>query len=254
MLTDTPSVTVTILAKDKAKVLPQWLENLKQWDYPKNRIQLYVRTNDNTDDTEAILKEWINKNVGEYQSYHYDASSINEQLVRYKVHEWNATRFKALAQVRNESVTFAKMETDFYFSIDVDNFIKPDTLSTLVGYNLPVVAPLLYDAGETSYSNYHNVATPNGYYHENLEYYTIHRGKVRGLVLCDVVHCTYLVRSDVLEHLNYADGTEDYEYVIASRNLRKAGIPQYLDNSQLYGWLTMKEDVGAVMRKMEMFK
>jgi len=228
---------------------------LKNWDYPKNRISLFIRSNDNTDDTQAILEAWVEKNWDGYYEVVEDYQSVNPEVKQYGVHQWNATRFKALAQVRNESVVYAiENGNHFYFSIDVDNFIKPDTLSTLVKYDLPVVAPLLYDAAETPYSNYHNKATPKGYYEENPAYYPIWEGKVRGLILCDVVHCTYLVRYDVLQHLNYADGTEDYEYVIASRNLRNAGIPQYLDNSQLYGWLTMKEDVAAVMRKMEMFK
>ena len=51
-----PTVLIHILAKDKAAMLPAWLEqNLEKIQYPKDRIILYFRTNNNNDDTAKIL-------------------------------------------------------------------------------------------------------------------------------------------------------------------------------------------------------
>ena len=47
------------------------------------------------------------------------------------------------------------------------------------------------------------------------------------------------------------DGTDDYEYVIFSRNLRKNGIPQYLENSYVSGYLTLTENLEAIEKAME---
>jgi hypothetical protein len=54
---------------------------------------------------------------------------------------WNATRFKVLARLRQESVNRALQNgCDYYFVVDTDNFIKPNTLKDLIAPGLPIVA------------------------------------------------------------------------------------------------------------------
>jgi len=59
----------------------------------------------------------------------------------------------------------------------------------------------------------------------------------------EVIHCTYLVRSEVLNIASYIDNTSRYDYVIFSDTLRKAGIPQYIDNRRIYGKLTFCDTI-----------
>jgi len=61
-----PIVFVAVLAKQKEIVLPYWLDCLEALDYPKKRMILYVRSNNNTDATEAILRGWIAEHGKEY--------------------------------------------------------------------------------------------------------------------------------------------------------------------------------------------
>ena len=56
-----------------------------------------------------------------------------------------------------------------------------------------------------------------------------------------MVHCTYLVRADVIPELTYEDESQRHEYVVFSDSARKAGIPQYFDNRQIYGYITFGE-------------
>ena len=49
-----------------------------------------------------------------------------------------------------------------------------------------------------------------------------------------VIHCTYLVRADVMADLTYEEDSVRHEYVVFSNSARKAGIPQYIDNRQVY--------------------
>lgn len=248
-----PIVFVAILAKQKAKMLPAWLQSLSQWDYPKDRIILYVRSNNNTDDTEQILRDWVAENGKWYRHVTEDYRDIDANVQDFLVHEWNPTRFKALGQIREDSINLAwQADADFYWVVDVDNFVKPHTLRRMVGHNLPVIAPMLYsaDVEQTAYSNYHIVTTQFGYYFEDVRYYQILKQEIKGLIVCDVVHCTYLVRKDVFEHVRYLDDTQDYEYVIFSRTLRNLGIPQYLDNQEVYGWLSTRENLKAIQDKL----
>ena len=63
-----------------------------------------------------------------------------------------------------------------------------------------------------------------------------------------VVHCTYLIRAACLPALSYIDASARHEYVIFSESARKAGVPQYLDNRQVYGYLSLTEDPGPAAR------
>jgi hypothetical protein len=234
-------VLFTILAKDKADFLPTYLECLYNQDYPKNKIHLYIRTNDNNDNTEEILTDFINKYGNLYASIFFDSSSVNEELKKYKQHEWNIIRFKLLGAIRQESINYAIKNNLHYFIADCDNFISNNTLSNM--FNLKnlnsVVSPMLVSS--TNYSNYHNIVDENGYMkHDNL-YHNILGKEIKGLIECNVVHCTYFIPYNLLNFVNYDDNSNRYEYVIFSDVLRKNKIPQFLDNRENYGFLTLKD-------------
>jgi hypothetical protein len=97
---------------------------------------------------------------------------------------------------------------------------------------LPVVGPLLRNGDDPNsfYSNYHFITDENGYFKNSNYYYDILYGYMKGLIEVEVIHCTYLVRNEVLDKVCYDDGSGRYEYVIFSDLLRKSGIPQYIDN------------------------
>jgi hypothetical protein len=56
-LVGSPRVLVAILAKQKEEFLPLYLECIESLDYPKSSIVLHIRTNNNTDGTELLLRE-----------------------------------------------------------------------------------------------------------------------------------------------------------------------------------------------------
>jgi glycosyltransferase involved in cell wall biosynthesis len=240
-----PRVLLAILAKQKEPSLPLYLECVEALDYPKSSIFLYVRTNNNTDSTEHILRDWIDRVGHLYAGVEFDTTNVADKVEQFGVHEWNPTRFRVLAQIRNISLRKAlDRACDFYFVADVDNFIRPCTLRELVALNLPIVAPFLRSISPNArYSNYHAEIDANGYYQHCDQYdWIVHRW-VRGIVEVPVVHTTYLMRADVLGELTYEDDSHRYEYVILSDVARKRAIPQYLDNRQVYGYVTF--DKGA---------
>jgi hypothetical protein len=255
-MTTEPIVFVAILAKQKEVMLPAWLESMSKWDYPKDKMIVYVRANNSTDKTNEILKAWIEANRKWYRLVVEDYTDIDTPVQDFGVHEWNPIRFKALGAIRERSIELAwQANADFYWVVDVDNFVAPHTLRTMVGHNLPVVAPLIrYALGKRNheaYANYHLLTNVNGYFLDDIRYYQVLKQEIKGLIICDVVHCTYLLRKDTFEHIRYLDGSDDYEYVIFSRTLREQGIPQFLDNQEIYGYLSLDEDVKAVTRNMK---
>ena len=104
---------------------------------------------------------------------------------------------------------------------------------------MPVVAPFLITYGW--YSNYHYTVDKNGYFEESDMYYRVYKREVAGLIKVDLVHCTYLINRQALTSASYKDWTPRHEYVIFSESIRKAGLIQYLDNREIYGYMTFAE-------------
>ena len=242
-----PRVLLAILAKQKERPLPLYLNCIEGLDYPKSAIFLYVRTNNNTDRTEQILREWVERVGPSYAGVEFDADPVAEPVEQVPPHEWNSTRFRVLGQIRNVSLQKTlEHGCDFYFVCDSDNFIRSCTLKELVALNLPIVAPFLRVTNPThGYSNFFAKTDAAGFFAGCDEYQWITRRWVRGVVEVPVVHCTYLVRSDVIPELHYLDGSDDWEFAVFCKSAREAGIPQYLDNRQMYGYITFDPESNA---------
>ncbi len=242
-----PRVLVAILAKQKEEALALYLRCIEGLDYPKSSIVLYVRTNNNTDRTEQILRDWIARIGAAYGGVEFDAAPVEEPVESFGQHEWNSTRFRVLGNIRNASLAKTSDHgCDFYFVCDVDNFIRPCTLRELVALKLPIVAPLLRVTNPHGYyANFFAETDPNGYYGNCDQYRWLLQQRVRGVFEVPLVHCTYLVRADVIPQLSYLDGSDRYEFVVFSDTARKAGIQQYIDNRQLYGYITFDANSDA---------
>jgi glycosyltransferase involved in cell wall biosynthesis len=251
-----PSVLVAILAKQMAAALPLYLQCLESLDYPKKAITLYVRTNNNTDDTERLLRAWLAQVGHLYAGVEFDAADVTEPVHEFGVREWNTQRFAVMGRLRNACLqkTLAH-RCDFLFFADVDNFVRPGTLRNLVSVNLPIVAPLLRSIEHCEeYANYFSETDESGYFAHSDQYDWVLQRRVRGLIEMPVVHCTYLVRADVIPELVYLDGSGRHEFVVFSDSARRAGIPQYIDNRQIYGYLGRDALPAQVVQARELLR
>lgn len=246
--TEPETVTIAILAKDKAHLLEEYLTCLEKQTWPKNKTHLYIRTNNNNDETATVLKNWLVKVKDLYLEIYFDESDVEESVQNYKQHEWNCVRFKVLGKIRKDSVEWAFNKRSHYFIADCDNFIKPNTIEALLKTNLPIVAPFLTD-GHSYYSNYHTAIDKNGYFANSDSYKTIFNQEIKGLFEVPVVHCTYLIRYDFLETIYYDDESYRYEYVIFSDSARKNSISQSIDNREMYGRITFAENRGDFLQE-----
>jgi hypothetical protein len=260
-----PNVFLALLVKQKEAVIPLFLESLNDWDYPKENIFIYIRTNNNTDNTKQLLEEWIEEYGDKYKGLIYNGEDVPEKVEKYDVHFWNGERFRVLGKIRQESMNQALLtDCEYYFVVDTDNFLFPETLKELVKLNLPIVAPFLRYAvalGENAdtpveaakreghmsryYSNYHDKVDDFGSIIPEDLYYKILNQEVKGLIECMCVHCTYLIKREYLSELNYLEQSDRWEYMVFSNSARDKGITQYIDNRTIYGVLTLSENIGA---------
>lgn len=260
-----PNVFLALLVKQKKAVLPLFLESLNNWDYPKENIFIYIRTNNNTDNTKQLLEEWIDKYSSEYKGCLYNSEDVPEKVEKYDIHFWNGERFRVLGKIRQESMKQALLtDCEYYFVVDIDNFLFPETLKELVKLDLPIVAPFLRYAvalGENAdtpieaakreghmsryYSNYHDKVDDFGSIIAEDVYYKILNQEIKGIIECMCVHCTYLIKREYLSELSYLEQSDRWEYMVFSNSARNKAIPQYLDNRTIYGVLTLSENIKA---------
>lgn len=233
------TVLLAILARNKAHILPKYLECLDHLEYNKKLITVYINTNNNEDNTQEILEQWAEKNKDVYRLIEFENHEV-KGMSSSRPHEWTPERFKVLATIRNKSLQKAKEhKTDYYFVVDCDNFITPFTLSHLVRKDKPIIAPMLRAVPEPNdaYSNYFCDVSETGYYKNHPDYSKILHRQMIGTFKVPVVHCTYLIKSKYLDKLNYIDNTEDYEFVIFSRTARDNHVDQYICNEKNFGVL-----------------
>lgn len=227
-----------ILAKDKEYCLDYFLQCLLNQTLNKSKIHLYIRTNDNKDNTLNVLLDFISKYGNDYASIYFNHTSIDPKLKLEENNTWNSFRFKILGKIRQDSVDYAKNNNLHYFVADIDNFIRPHTLEYMMNYKEKlVISPMLKSA--TNYSNFHYDVDKNGYLKDNPKYYDLYTYKIKGLTPVSVVHCTYFVNYNVLDKICYDDNSYRYEYVIFSDSLRKNNIIQYLANDTDYGVISL---------------
>lgn len=246
------TVLLAILAKNKAHVLPEYLNSISSLDYDKKLITVYINTNNNTDKTKEILEEWIAQNRAAYHFIIYEHHTAIDDAIT-NPHEWTTTRFKLLGSIRNKSLQQAKEHNcQYYFVVDCDNFIAPNTLKELIFANKPIVAPLLKAIPEADdiYSNYFCAIDERGYYHPHPDFIKILQREIVGTFPVPVVHCTYLIQSNYIEKLNYTDDTDDYEFVIFSRSARNNRVAQFICNKECFGTLLhFNEDISLLKEK-----
>jgi tetratricopeptide (TPR) repeat protein len=242
-LLGSPRVLVAVLANQSEKDLPLYLACIESLDYPKSSIVLYVRTYNNTDGTGRLLREWVDRVGSLYAGVEFDAADAETGVGQFGGINGIAKRCNVPGHIRKLSLgRTVQHGCDFYFVADVGNFVRCCTLRDLVALNLPIVAPFLRSIGPGGlYSNYHAAIDVNGYYEECDQYAWVLNRWVRGVLEMPVVNGTYLIRADVLGDLAYEDGTARHEYVILSESAREQGVPQYLDNRQVYGYVAFGE-------------
>jgi hypothetical protein len=246
------TVMITILARNKAHVLPLYLKCIERLDYPKEKIHLYVHTNDNIDDTEDILRKWLSKMFGKYASY--ELVTTNEQILHddnTDAHHWikNRKRLDVLARIRQQSFYKAvNSKCDYYFVADCDNFLLPHTLKSLISCNKPFVAPILHCIGDPKFSNFF-LDDNFSNWDENEMYQNIISMKNRNMHQVHIAHCTYLIQVKVIHKLTYiSKHPGEWEFLTLSKSAHAQGIPQHIDNRFYYGiflhfWSTRENEI-----------
>jgi Anp1 len=256
------TVLLCILARNKAHVLPHFLDCIDALDYDKKQITVYINTNNNQDNTVEILDRWLAKKGADYRKVIYDVHEV-KNLDFLSPHHWTVERLKTLSLIRNYSMQMAiTTESDYYFVVDCDNFIAPFTLKALMAHDKPIIAPMLRAVPHRwdEYSNFFSAVDADGYWASADQYYSIVRWNSVGVFEVPVVHCTYLIQTRYIPELTYVDGSDHYDFVIFSRSAREKKIGQFICNEQPFGYIlhppediTLEQEAALVRHIPELY-
>ena len=251
-----------IFARNTEKFLEYYLDCLMKQTWPKRNIYLMILTNDNTDNTEKILEEFLARFGTEFLGVHYEKESINPDLKNITNHEWNSTTLNVMGELRQKSIDFAMANNfDLYFTSDCDNFLIPQTLEKLISLNLPCVAPLLRCSIPTLsapgisenkyYSNFHFEINSNYSFKDSEIYRKIMDNDIQGVIQVPLVHCTYLLKKNIFGFVNYMEIEGNWEYRNFAISLNKAKVEQFIDARRTYGYLTLSNHANRLYEDMD---
>uniref|UniRef100_A0AAQ6AHH3 procollagen galactosyltransferase n=1 Tax=Amphiprion ocellaris TaxID=80972 RepID=A0AAQ6AHH3_AMPOC len=239
-----PRVVIALVCRNSAHSLPLFLGAVERLNYPKDRIALWVATDHNTDNTTAILRDWLIK-VQNY--YHYvewrpeDEPSAFEDEVGPK--HWNNLRYEHVMKLRQAALETAReIWADYLMVADCDNLLtNQDVLWKLMRENKTIVAPML--ESRAAYSNYWCGMTSQGYYKRTPAYMPIRKQERRGCFAVPMVHSTYLVdlRKEASRQLAFYPPHPEYSWalddvIVFAYSARMADVQMYICNKETYGY------------------
>ena len=126
-----PYVTLIIVAHNEEKVIEEKLKNVIKLDYPKEKLEILVSSDNSTDDTNKIVEEFIEKNM-EYN------------IKLYKVKER-----KGKTNAQNEAVKIANGE--ILVMTDANSILKSDALREIL--STFTAEDIAYVTGRLMYTN-----------------------------------------------------------------------------------------------------
>jgi len=234
----TPRVQITILARDKERELPMFLKCVENIDYEPRCLDVYVHTNNNSDRTTDILKEWCDKNRNKYGSMTFveeDIPELRDKPGRKSEDDWYADggiRLVKLAEIRQKSLEYAyKQNCKYYFVCDVDNFFPPETIRYCVDQNKPIISPMMVQLNGAVPRSFYHICAPNGYWQNNPLETLIWNKSLTGVFKVDLVHMCYMIKTDnLLRGLSYHTDGVQMEFVTFARSARFSGVNQYVTN------------------------
>lgn len=133
--------------RDRAWVLPYFLEKIYNIDYDKKLIDIYCIINNSKDDSLEIIKGFKEKYEHEYNSIKivvknnskYSMKDERKHSVRQLMYHW-------LSDLRNSIVKKCiDLNCDYLFSVDTDILVPSDILKRLVSHKKDYVSSIIYN-------------------------------------------------------------------------------------------------------------
>lgn len=137
--------------RNRAWILPQYLQYLATLIYPPEQIEYCFVINDSQDETEAILQEFARR---------FPVRLLYDNSSRPGGWQRGFYQFSRLAELRNRLLNeFLQSDCEYLFSVDSDILVPPNCLQQLLQADKDVVAALVCNGAEIGDDQFYNVFT-----------------------------------------------------------------------------------------------
>ena len=143
-------ILISAPVRNRAWILPEYLERIENIKYGKQFISVYFLLNDSTDESGHILNEWKEKNKHLYKSIEIQEMNFGNPR------DWGEDRslpcknprqkytYNTLAKLRTKILEHARyLNVDYILSIDTDVLVNPDILWNLLREKRNIIASLI---------------------------------------------------------------------------------------------------------------
>ncbi|MDD3893546.1 MAG: hypothetical protein PHU36_00780 [Syntrophomonadaceae bacterium] len=216
------SILIGCPVRNRAWILPEYLECLENIDYPADKIKFCFIVNDSIDDTEAILTEFSRRSLSPVQI-------INTPDSKNNGHQRGTYRLEQLAKLRNLLLEkFFQSECEYLLSVDSDILVPPSIIRQLLSRDCLIISALVCNGHHINDSSIYNVMQKNpvGNYQYMKDF------PRDNIFRTDITGAAYLIhRSVIVTHRVYYSAKRGAEDIGFCEEARARGIPIFCDGT-----------------------
>ncbi|XP_063546470.1 procollagen-lysine,2-oxoglutarate 5-dioxygenase [Cydia strobilella] len=222
-----PSVMLAVFIEQPTPFLEEFLKQLIDINYPKEKLHLLLRNN--VEYHEADVEEWFQT----YSRKYATAKRIKPSDFITEAEARNTAKERCLGS-----------SCDYLFSIDSVARVEPDTLRHLLSSGYDVIAPMLKRSGG-AWSNFWGTINTQGFYARSADYMDIVFYAIRGIWNVPFITNCYLMkmatfRSGAAKTVDYHKEGVDPDMAFCA-NLRDLGVFMHVSNELEFGHLVNPE-------------
>ncbi|MDY8021265.1 hypothetical protein [Paenibacillus polymyxa] len=129
--------------RNRAWILPVYLQHIHDIDYPKAKIELSFLINDSEDISLDILNSFKKENKHIYKNIRIEVYNRNAPVDKRDLNIRNNFIYDHLSKLRN--YIMSKVKTDHLMFIDTDILVQPDIINNLLNHNKDIVSGLIWN-------------------------------------------------------------------------------------------------------------
>ncbi|MGG1650423.1 glycosyltransferase [Paenibacillus sp. NRS-1775] len=140
---DTSTVTIAAPIRNRAWILPSYLQRIIDIEYPKEKMELLFVVNDSDDKSFDVLNSFKKENKHTYKNIRIDTYNRNAPADKRDLNIRNNFIYDNLSKLRN--YIMSKVKTDYLMFIDTDILVQPDIINNLLKHKQDIVSSLIWN-------------------------------------------------------------------------------------------------------------
>ncbi|XP_004929891.1 procollagen-lysine,2-oxoglutarate 5-dioxygenase isoform X1 [Bombyx mandarina] len=235
-----PSVMMAVFIEQATPFLEDFLDQVIDTDYPKNKIHLFIHNNVEYHENE------VEKFFGAYSKEYASAKRIN------------SGDFISEAEARNlAKERCINSACDYLFSVDSLSRLESNVLRYLLSSGYDVIAPMLTRPGK-AWSNFWGALNSAGFYARSADYMDIVYGVIKGVWNVPFITNCYLLKMSLFrapkaKAVTYVQEGHDSDMAFCA-SLRELNIFMYVSNEEDFGHLVNPETYDITKTHPDMYQ